>query len=148
MAVVPSVLNAGDFKRQYNWDVEFVHSGVDSGWHYWIISVSLTHTAAFCNLNTTIPAVAITMQAVRYSDVDMGQQSEGRTSVQWWMNVQWCRVELCIGALTFTCEICCMTDARHASVYSSMALRTCKPITKLSLSPITKSYSSNKLLND
>jgi len=52
MAVVPSVLNAGDFQRQYDWDVEFVHSGVDSGWHYWINSVSLTHAAAFCNLNT------------------------------------------------------------------------------------------------
>jgi len=52
MAVVPSVLNAGDFQRQYDWDVEFVHSGVDRGWHYWIISVSLTHAAAFCNLNT------------------------------------------------------------------------------------------------
>jgi len=52
MAVVPPVLNAGDFQRQYDWDVEFVHSGVDRGWHYWIISVSLTHAAAFCNLNT------------------------------------------------------------------------------------------------
>jgi hypothetical protein len=31
MAVVPSVLNAGDFQRQYDWDVEFVHSGVDRG---------------------------------------------------------------------------------------------------------------------
>jgi len=27
MAVVPSVLNAGDFQRQYDWDAEFVHSG-------------------------------------------------------------------------------------------------------------------------
>jgi hypothetical protein len=52
MAVVPSVLNAGDFQKQYDWDVEFVHSGVDRGWHYWIISVSLTHAAAVCNLNT------------------------------------------------------------------------------------------------
>jgi len=51
-AVLPSVLNAGDFQRKYDWDGEFVHSGVDSGWHYWIISVSLTHTTAFCNLNT------------------------------------------------------------------------------------------------
>ena len=51
MAVVPSVLNAGDYKRQYDCDIEFVHSGVDRGWHYWIISVSLTHTAAVCNLN-------------------------------------------------------------------------------------------------
>jgi len=35
-AVVPSVLNAVDFQRQYNWDFEFVHSGMDKGWHYWI----------------------------------------------------------------------------------------------------------------
>ena len=35
-AVVPSVLNAGDFQRQYDWDVEFVHDGVDRGWQYWI----------------------------------------------------------------------------------------------------------------
>ena len=34
MAVGPSVLNAGDFEKQYDWDVEFVHSGVDRGWHY------------------------------------------------------------------------------------------------------------------
>jgi len=52
MAVVPSVLNAGDFQRQYDWDAEFVHSGVDRGWHYWIISVSLTHAPAVCNINT------------------------------------------------------------------------------------------------
>jgi len=36
----------------YDRDIEFVHSGVDRGWHYLIISVSLTHAAAFCNLNT------------------------------------------------------------------------------------------------
>jgi hypothetical protein len=35
-AVVPSVLIAGDFQRQYDWEVEFVHSGVDRCWHYWI----------------------------------------------------------------------------------------------------------------
>jgi len=29
------------------------------------------------------------MQGVQYSDVDMGQQSEDKTSVPWWMNVQW-----------------------------------------------------------
>jgi len=34
MAAVPSVLNAGDLQRQYDWDVEFVHSGVDRGWQY------------------------------------------------------------------------------------------------------------------
>ena len=89
------------------------------------------------------------MQAVRYSDVDMGQQAEGRTSVQWWMNVQWCRVEVCVGGLTFICAICSMMAPRHASVSSRMALRTCKQISvrKLSLSHITESYSSNKLLN-
>jgi len=35
-AVVPSVLNTGDFQRQYDWDGEFVHSEVDRGWHYWV----------------------------------------------------------------------------------------------------------------
>jgi hypothetical protein len=35
-AVVPSVLNAGDFQKQYDCEVEFVHSGVDRCWHYWI----------------------------------------------------------------------------------------------------------------
>jgi len=96
-----------------------------------------------------MPAVAITVQGVRYSDVDMGQQAEGRTSVQWWMNVQWCRVELCVGALTCICAIRDMTEERNSSSLSLIALRTCKPIsdTKLRLSRITESYSSNKLLN-
>jgi len=34
MAAVPSLLNAGDFQTQYDWDVEFVHSGMDRGWEY------------------------------------------------------------------------------------------------------------------
>ena len=39
------------------------------------------------------------MQDIRYSDVNMGQQSVDRTSVPWWMNVQLCTVELCVGGL-------------------------------------------------
>jgi hypothetical protein len=36
MAVVPSVLNAGDLQRQFDWDAVFVRSRVDRGWQYWI----------------------------------------------------------------------------------------------------------------
>jgi len=49
---------------------------------------------------TTIPIVAFTMQDIQYSDVNMVQLSKDRTSVPWWMNVQLCRVELCVGGLT------------------------------------------------
>jgi len=52
MGVVPSVLNAGDLQRGYDCDNEFIHSGVDRGWHYWIISLSLTHATAVCNRNS------------------------------------------------------------------------------------------------
>jgi hypothetical protein len=36
-AVVPSVLNAGNFQRQYHWNVEYFHSVVNRFWHYWIM---------------------------------------------------------------------------------------------------------------
>lgn len=110
---------------------------VDRGWYYWIISVSLTHAAAFCNVN-------------------MGQQSKDRTSVLWWMTVQWWRVELCVGRLTSILAMpwcifamCASYAPRISSTLCSTAIRTCKPISvrKLSLSRNTESYSSNKLLN-
>jgi hypothetical protein len=84
---VPSVLNAGDFQRQYDWDVEFVHSGVDRGWHYWIISVSLTHATAFCNVNTQFQLLL--SQCKTYGIVMwIWDKSKDRTSVLWWMNVK------------------------------------------------------------
>ena len=89
------------------------------------------------------------MQGVRYSDVNMGQQSEDRTSVPWWMNVQWCRVELCVGRLTcILCNCCWMVSF---SALSSFCISACNrkplPVRKLRLSHNTESYRSNKLLN-
>ena len=94
------------------------------------------------------------MQDIRYSDVNMGQQSKDKTSVLWWMTVQWWRVELCVGLtcilnISFILDFSFTNSSFISLTFSSSGLSICKPINvrKLSLSRNTESYSSNKLLN-
>jgi hypothetical protein len=100
------------------------------------------------------------MQGIQYGDVNMGQQSKDWTSAPRWMNVQWCRFELCVGGLTSALIISLWSSIFSLSIlwqswsfksFISSCRVTCnyKPlrVRQLRLSHITESYSSSNLLN-
>jgi len=127
MAVVTSVLNARDFQRQFDWDAVFVHSRVDRGWQYWITLllrknpiISVSHLCCevvlhfVCKINKKF---GHQNARLRYSEVNMGKQSQEMISAPWCLTVKRCRFEQWVAGLTVMASNSCSRSSRCISRY-------------------------------
>ena len=106
------------------------------------------------------------MQEISYSDVNLDKESEHMRTALGWMNIEWYRLVVCVGNLTFVFCSCflCISFSFFLSSFilsfnvliafftalTSFSMCLCNSktfcVNSLDLSPLTDSYFSNKLL--